>query len=116
MNRKSFLWGFLGLLGLAPLSGAESQQQVISPLSKPAGFRETREIGFDPSITDRKPTILKNWRLVGVSSGLKANYNHLWFQDPDNNVYLLRGITVGDPSSLDSAFVLDTVVEKLVAR
>ena len=52
-----------------------------------------REIRFDESMGDKRPTpkIPKSWRLVGISNGEKGNSNNLWFQDTDGNIYLVQG-------------------------
>lgn len=74
-------------------------------------FRVTH-IRYDESMGTKLPlpTFPKNWKLISVSNGEKANSNTLWFQSADGNVYMLSGFTTY------GEFIIDASAGKLNAR
>lgn len=106
MNRLAIFVAF------ALVSGDAASQTKPAP-QRPEGFyNEISEIRFDESLGKKKatPVLPKSWRFVGVSNGDKRNANHLWFQDPAGNIYLVKGFAD------DSGFTLNEQIQVLRAK
>ena len=73
------------------------------------GFTEIRQIRFDESEGQQKPTpqIPKNWRFVGVANGELQNNNTLWFQDSDGTIFMINGFSTG------GKFILKPFMQRL---
>ena len=62
------------------------------PQAVPEEFSSVEAIKFrDAKGVNTTLPIPKSWKLIGVSTGEKANSSNLWFQDSDGSVYLLQG-------------------------
>ncbi|WP_135230542.1 hypothetical protein [Deinococcus fonticola] len=106
MNVSKAAAAFFALTTVGLLGYATGQSQANTNT-----FRVT-DIRYDESMGTKLPlpTFPKNWKLISVSNGEKANSNTLWFQSADGNVYMLSGFTTY------GQFIIDGTAEKLNAR
>ncbi|MCE8429791.1 MAG: hypothetical protein J5U19_15570 [Candidatus Methanoperedens sp.] len=91
-HKKSYLLVVVLIVSFLLIGTGWIARQAVGQNKSMGGF-VIKEIRFDESMGDEKPTpkIPKSWRLVGVSNGENMNYNNLWFQDSDGNIYLVQG-------------------------
>jgi hypothetical protein len=102
----------LGGMIFVAIMAAGFAEQLTAEETLLEGFFITKEIRFDESIGERKPTpqIPKSWQFVGVSNGEKINSNNLWFQDKDGNIYLIQGF------NSYGQFIVREGIQKLKAK
>ncbi len=103
---------FLVFIFFTSACSAESQEGILLQ----NGFNSPKEIRFDESMKTAlpTPTIPKSWRFVGVSNGISANSNTLWFQDELGNIYLAQGFH--SPDAGETKFIIDERIQILRAK